>query len=312
MFSGLAKPWIWSFAGAVLVYLAAIVFTGGHGAGGMITAALSLAVFMVIAGVGQMFVITLGPGNVDLSLPANIGLASAVAMTVMGGSDAMIVPGLLAAIASGMAIGAFNYALIWLLRIPPIIATLSASFIIQSVDISFGRGLQIKPPPDYADFANWQIGGIPVLALGVLALTVVAGVLLWRTVYGRSVLAIGQNMRAAWLAGINVARIRFLTYVLCAGLGGLDGALLAAYFRGASIDIGNEYLLASIAVVVIGGTSVAGGNANIPGLWGGSLFLVLLLTMLNTFGVSAGLRLLVTGIVIIGVIVASGGKKTMR
>jgi len=310
--SSLAKPWLWSFVGAALVYLAAIAFTGGHGAGGMITAALSLAVFMVIAGVGQMFVITLGPGNVDLSLPANIGLASAVSMTVMGGSDAMVVPGLLAAIASGMAIGVFNYALIWLLRIPPIIATLSASFIIQSVDISFGRGLQIKPPPGYADFANWQILGVPVMAMGVLALTILANVLLWRTVYGRSVLAIGQNMRAAWLAGVNVAGIRFLTYVLCAGLGGLDGALLAAYFRGASIDIGNEYLLASIAVVVIGGTSVAGGSANIPGLWGGSLFLVLLLTMLNTFGVSAGLRLLVTGFVIIGVIVASGGKKTAR
>ena len=69
------------------MWLATITFTGGYGGGGMITAALSLAVFMVIVGVGQMFVITLGPGNVDLSLPANIGLASAVAMKVMDGSD---------------------------------------------------------------------------------------------------------------------------------------------------------------------------------------------------------------------------------
>ena len=90
----LSKPWIWSFVGALLVWLAAIVFTGGYGAGGMLTAALSLAVFTVIVGVGQMFVITLGPGNVDLSLPANIGLASAVAMKVMGGNDALVVVGL--------------------------------------------------------------------------------------------------------------------------------------------------------------------------------------------------------------------------
>ena len=62
-------------------------FHGGYGAGGMLTAALSLAVFTVIVGVGQMFVITLGPGNVDLSLPANIGLASAVAMKAMDGDD---------------------------------------------------------------------------------------------------------------------------------------------------------------------------------------------------------------------------------
>ncbi|TPM30087.1 ABC transporter permease [Mesorhizobium sp. B2-3-4] len=308
----LARPWIWSFVGALLVWLATIAFTGGYGAGGMVTAALSLAVFTVIVGVGQMFVITLGPGNVDLSLPANIGLASAVAMKVMGGSDAMIVVGLLAALACGAAIGAINYLLIWALRIPPIIATLSASFIIQSVDISYGRGLQIKPPPGFADFTNWQVLGIPVLAILTVLFTIGAAIALQRMIYGRSVLAIGQNIRAAWLAGVNVGRIRFLTYTLSGALGGIDGALLAGYFRGANVDIGNEYLLASIAVVVIGGTSVAGGKANVPGVWGAALFLVLLLTMLNTFGVSAGVRLLLTGLIIVGVITAAGGEKTVR
>jgi ribose transport system permease protein len=307
----MAKPWIWSFLGALLVWLAAIAFTHGYGAGGMITAALSLAVFMVIVGVGQMFVITLGPGNVDLSLPANIGLASAVAMKTMNGDDALLLVGLAAALASGMAIGIANYLLIWALRIPPIIATLSASFVIQSIDISYGRGLQIKPPPGFADFTNAQIVGIPILAIATVLFTIGASIALHRMVYGRSVAAIGQNMRAAWLAGIPVGRVRFLTYVLCGTLGGLNGALLAGYFRGANVDIGNEYLLASIAVVVIGGTSVAGGKANVAGLWGAALFLVLLLTMLNTFGVSAGVRLLLTGLIIVGVITAAGGQKAI-
>ncbi|RUX41486.1 ABC transporter permease [Mesorhizobium sp. M4A.F.Ca.ET.020.02.1.1] len=308
----LAKPWTWSFIGAAVVWLATIVFTGGYGAGGMITAALSLAVFTVIVGVGQMFVITLGPGNVDLSLPANIGLASAVAMKVMDGNDSMIAVGLIAALATGAAIGAANYLLIWALRIPPIIATLSASFIIQSIDISYGRGLQIKPPPGFADFTNWQFLGIPVLAMLTVLFTIGAATALQRMIYGRSVLAIGQNIRAAWLAGVNVGRIRFLTYTLSGALGGIDGALLAGYFRGANVDIGNEYLLASIAVVVIGGTSVAGGKANVPGVWGAGLFLVLLLTMLNTFGVSAGVRLVLTGLIIVGVITAAGGEKALR
>lgn len=308
----IAKPWTWSFLGALVVWLAAITFTRGYGAGGMITAALSLAVFMVIVGVGQMFVITLGPGNVDLSLPANIGLASAVAMKVMDGSDAMVVFGLAAALATGMAIGAGNYLLIWALRIPPIIATLSASFIIQSIDISYGRGLQIKPPPGFAEFTNIQLLGVPILAILTVLFTIGASIVLQRMVYGRSVTAIGQNIRAAWLAGIPVGRIRVLTYMLSGTLGGLDGALLAGYFRGANVDIGNEYLLASIAVVVIGGTSVAGGKANVPGLWGAALFLVLLLTMLNTFGVSAGVRLVLTGLVIVGVITAAGGQRALR
>jgi ribose transport system permease protein len=304
-----AKRWIWSYLGALFVWLAAIAFTRGYGAGGMITAGLALAVFSVIAGVAQMFVITLGPGNVDLSLPANIGLASAVAMKVMNGSDQMIAFGLAAALVSGVAIGIANHLLIWLLRIPPIIATLSASFIIQSAGISYGRGLQIKPPPGFADFATAQIGGVPLLAIGTAIFTIGIGILLHRTIYGRSVLAIGQNPRAAWLAGIDVERIRAVTYVLSGALGGICGALLAGYFRGSSLEIGDEYLLASIAVVVIGGTSVSGGKANVAGLWGAALFLVLLLTMLNTFGVSAGIRFVVTGLVIIGVIIAAGGQR---
>ncbi len=308
----LAAPWIWSFTGALLVWLAAIAFTAGHGAGGMITAALSLAVFMVIVGIGQMFVITLGPGNVDLSLPANIGLASAIAMKVMGGNDAMVAVGLIAAVAGGSAIGLVNYLLIRALRIPPIIATLSSSFIILSIDISYGRGLQIKPPPGFADFTNIQIAGIPILAVAAALFAMAAAIVLQRFVFGRSVLAIGQNMRAAWLAGIPVERIRLITYVMSGALGGINGALLAGYFRGANVDIGNEYLLSSIAVVVIGGTSVAGGKANVPGIWGAALFLVMLLTMLNTYGVSAGLRLLLTGIIIVGVITAAGGRKPER
>jgi len=308
----LKQPWIWSYLGALLVWLAAIAFTHGYGAGGMLTAGLALAVFSVITGVAQMFVITLGPGNVDLSLPANIGLASAVAMKVMNGSDSMTALGLLAALLSGLGVGFGNYLLIWLLRIPPIIATLSASFIIQSIGISYGRGLQIKPPPGFADFTTSQIAGIPWLAIGTSILTILFGILLHRTIFGRSVLAIGQNPRAAWLAGIKVERTRCFTYVLSGALGGICGALLAGYFRGSSLEIGDEYLLASIALVVIGGTSVMGGKANLAGLWGAGLFLVLLLTMLNTFGVSAGIRYIVTGLVIIGVIVAAGGERRER
>ena len=308
----LAQPSLWSFAGAVAVWLAAITYTGGYGAGGMLSAGIALAAFSVVVGTAQMFVVTLGPGNVDLSLPANMGLASAVAMKVMGGSDALVLVGLAAAIASGAAIGVANYLLIRLLRIPPIIATLSASFVIQSIGISYGRGLQVKPPPGFAAATTIQVGGISLLAVAVLAFSVLIALLLHRTAYGRSVAAIGQNARAARLANLPVERIRLLTYGLSGALGGLSGALLAGYFQGSSLDIGNEYLLASIAVVVIGGTSVAGGKANVTGLWGASLFLVMLLTMLNTFGVSAGVRLLVTGMVIIAVIVAAGGPRSAR
>ena len=85
--------------------------------------------------------------------------------------------------------------------------------------------------------------------------------------------------------------------------------MLASFSGGSSLDLGNEYLMGSIAVVIIGGNNVAGGQSNIPGIWGAALFLYLLRTMLNTFGISEGLRLTLTGLVIVAVIVLSGSKK---
>mgnify|MGYP002623463372 FL=1 len=301
------QPWLWAWLGAVAVWLATITFTGGQGSGEVLSAALTFGAFFVIVALGQMFVITLGPGNVDLSIPACMTLAATVAMKTMDGASAMIPIGLALALAVGLCVGVVNYALIRLLRIPPIIATLSSSFLFQSTAIWWNRGLRVKPPEPLADFTTARIAGVPVIAILVIVLAVLMHVVLTRTIYGRSVVAIGQNMRAAHLAGIKVERIRAATYLMCATLAGFCGYLLAAFSGGAALNMGEEYLLSSIAVVVIGGTSVAGGFANVPGLWGAALFLFLLVTMLNTFGAGAGVRLVLTGIISIGVIVAASG-----
>jgi len=306
------KPWIWSFLGVIVVWLATISFTQGQGSGQILTAAFSFATFTVIVGLGQMFVITTGPGNVDLSIPSTIALSAAISMKIMDGANDMLVVGALASLGCGLGVGLFNYGLIRILKIPPIIATLSASFLILSTAIAYGRGIKIKPPTMLADFATAQIYGVPLLAVFIIGVAVLMHILLNRTLYGRSVLAIGQNMRAAKLAGINVERIRFATYVLSALMASFCGFVLAGFSGGSSLNMGEEYLLASIAVVVIGGTSVAGGKANVPGIWGASLFMFMLVTMLNTFGASAGIRLILTGLIIVGVITIAGGDKQQR
>ncbi|WP_421725183.1 ABC transporter permease [Bauldia sp.] len=306
------KPWIWAFVAAIAVWLATIIFTQGQGAGDVLTAAFSFATFSVIVALGQMMVITLGPGNVDLSIPATMTLAGTVATKIMATQDSMIVVGLAAALVVGLGVGVFNYGLIRLLRIPPIIATLSSSFLFQSAAIWYNRGLRVKPPPALADFSTETVLGIPVLAVFIIALSVAVHIVLHRTLYGRAVTAIGQNMRAAALAGINVNRTRFITYVYCAVLAAVNGFFFSAFSGGAALNMGQAYLLNSIAVVVIGGTSVAGGFANVPGLWGAALFLFLVEAMLNTYGLGAGIRLVLTGLIIVGVITAAGGQKTLR
>jgi ribose transport system permease protein len=200
-------------------------------------------------------------------------------------------------------VGLFNYLLIRLLRIPPIIATLSSSFLVLSTAISYGRGIRIKPPTALAEFATARLFGIPLVALFIIILSLVLAQILLRTVYGRSLLATGQNARAAWLAGLDPERTKLITYVASAVLAGIAGILLSGFSGGAALNMGEEFLLASISVVVIGGTSVAGGRASVPGVWGAALFMYLLVSMLNTFGASAGIRLILTGLIIIAVIV---------
>ena len=303
------QPWIWSFLGAVAVWLATIAFTQGLGAGEIVTAALSFACFTVIVGTGQMLVITTGPGNVDLSIPATITLCGTVAMKVMNEQDAMLAVGIVAALAAGAVVGALNYLLIRFLRIPPIIATLSMSFLVQSSAIAYNRGLRIKPPPLLDAFTTGETLGVPWIAILTILFSVAVGIVVGRSYYGRAISAIGQNSRAAWLANIPVERFRFMTYVASAMLAAVCGILLAGFSGGPALDMGSEYLLGSIAVVVIGGTSVAGGRASVPGIWGAALFMFLLVTMLNTFGASAGIRLIMTGVIIVAIIAAAGGSE---
>ena len=130
-----------------------------------------------------------------------------------------------------------------------------------------------------------------------------------RAAWGRRVSAIGQNPRAARLAGVPVDRIRAGTYALSAVMAALAGFLLSCFSGGAALNMGTEYLLMSIAVVVIGGSSIAGGRSNVPGIWGAALFMFLIVSMLNSYGLGAGVRLIMTGVIIIAIVAAASGRE---
>lgn len=308
----LSRPWLWSWLSAGAVFGLTLMLAGTGGAGGLAYAALSFGAFTVIVGIGQMLVISLGPGNVDLSIPAAMTLAGTLALKVMGAEPGTALLGLVVALATGVATGLANYLLISALRLPPIIATLAASLCYQSIAIWSNRGLRIRPPEALGEFATGRSLGVPNVAWIALVLSVVVWVVLERGIWGRWLLATGQNMRAARLAGMPVERVRATTYVAVSVLAGLAGYLLASFSGGASLDMGNEYLLASIAVVVIGGSSIAGGYSNVPGIWGGALFLFLVVSMLNSWGFGAGLRMVLTGLIIIGIVIAANVRRAQR
>ncbi|MEK6395007.1 MAG: ABC transporter permease, partial [Burkholderia gladioli] len=157
------RHWLSAWIATALVLVATALFNAGKGGpslGPLLSTALSFSTFTVLVSLGQMLVITSGPGNIDLSIPSVIALSGALSMSVMNGANGMILPGVAVALLSGAVVGGFNFVLIRFLRIPPIIATLSSALIVLSCAIAYGRGGGAPPPPRRA----------PVLVVGLARL----------------------------------------------------------------------------------------------------------------------------------------------
>jgi ribose transport system permease protein len=306
-----ARPWLWSLLGALIVWLVTAASVAGRGAGETLSTALGFATFYVIVGIGQMLVIAAGPGNIDLAIPSVMTLAGYLSMGVMHAENAGLALGIAVALGVGVLAGTANVVLIRLLRIPPMIATLASGLVMQSITIAYSRGSTAKPAPLLLEVSLARVLGVPVIALAMVAIAALVALLLGRSRFGRSVLAIGQNARAAYLAGIAIARTMAAVYLVSALLAAIGGLLLAAYSGGASLNMAEDFLLMSIAVVVLGGTSIAGGQATVTGVWTASLFLYLIVTMLNVLGVGAGLRYVISGLIIVGVLALAKGGRTV-
>ncbi|BCQ52276.1 ABC transporter permease [Burkholderia gladioli] len=308
------RHWLSAWIATALVLVATALFNAGKGGpslGPLLSTALSFSTFTVLVSLGQMLVITSGPGNIDLSIPSVIALSGALSMSVMNGANGMILPGIAVALLSGAVVGGFNFVLIRFLRIPPIIATLSSALIVLSCAIAYGRGVRTPPPGLLAQMMVARIAWLPLFSIFAIALTLLVWLLLTRTLYGRALAALGQNTNAARLAGVRTDFHVWLTYVICGALAGLTGCLIATFSGGNSLDQGNEYLLLTVAVVVIGGTSVSGGRASLGGIWGAALFMFLLVALLNSAGASAGLRTVLTGIIIVAVVALTEKRKSL-
>lgn len=298
------QRWIWVYAAAVVVWIVTVT-AAGRGVVSTVIAAATVAAYLAIVGIGQMFVITAGSGNIDLSIAYVMTFGGFVGLRVMGGDNGSLVPGVLAAAACGLVAGAVNAIAIQVVRVPPIVATLSVGFVLLSGSQVLAHQGSFAPSPALAGFTSARVIGIPwIVVVGVLA-AVLAALLLHRTAYGRRLQATGQSEPAATLAGIRTGRVSGSTYLISGAAAGVAGVLLASYAGGASVDIASTYQLGSIIVVVLGGSLIAGGVSNVSGVWGAALFLTLLVTMLNVLHVSTAWQFVVEGLLIIGVLAAA-------
>ncbi|SFU75174.1 ribose transport system permease protein [Methylobacterium sp. 174MFSha1.1] len=264
---------------------------------------LVLSSFLAVLALGQGTVIL--TGGLDLSVPWTIGLCGIVLAGMVKGSDAALLYAVPGVLGLGAAIGLVNGLGIVLLGLSPIVMSLATNGILQGIALVWSGGTPdgFASPALRAFMTSHVFGPTPVVV--VLAVFAAAAVLLLgRTAFGRRVYAIGNNRRAAALSGVAVGPVLLLVYMLSGLCAAIVGILLTGFSGQASLGMGDEYLLPSIAVAVVGGTLITGGRGSYPGMLGGVLLLTALQTLLAGTTVPYAARSILLGLVVLGAVTA--------
>lgn len=303
--------WIWSLLGVLILWAALSIVTNRFSLHSLSGVAMS-ASFLTIVALGQMLVVTTGRGNIDLSI-ASVLTLSAYASIIVGRSGFGLPLVLVTALGIGLVAGAVNAFLVVLVRIPAIIATLASGYILATATLLANRlagGGSVSPA--LRDLVTGKVADIPLMIPLALVAVGAAGFVLRRTVYGKTLSAVGQSERAAALAGIRTGRVVALAFVACSVLAALTGMLLGAYVGGAFLEMGQPFLLQSIGAVVLGGTLIFGGSSTAAGTMFGSLLLVMIVTTMQVAGLPPGMQDIVQGFVVIAVLALAGGPALRR
>lgn len=219
--------------------------------------------------------------------------------------------GLLAALAAGAAVGALNGIVITRLDVNPFVATLGAGFVLRGFALVGTNATPIiVDKTDFTYLGQNKLGAVPIPGILLIVGLVVGGVVLAKTVYGRSIYAIGGGDEAARLAGIRTRTLRASTYVLTGVGAALAGAILASRLGSAQADVGPDIELQVITVVVVGGTALAGGEG---AMWRTAVGVAILAILGNAFDhlqVSPFWQEIIMGaIIIFAIAVDSYGKR---
>ncbi|SFD83196.1 ABC transporter permease [Roseivivax sediminis] len=265
-------------------------------------AILARSIALGITAIGQTFVILVA--SIDLSVASLISATAVLASVVMDGSPAMILPAILAALLLGGLVGLANGLVVSGLKVNPLIATLGMSLIIQGCLSAFVSNFAGSVPPAFQVFAYGEIGMVPVALIFLALLAVTAWGVLRFTKFGSDIYAVGGNEEAARFAGIKTGRIVVASHVICSVCASIAGLYLASRLRSGAPWIGADgvYDLESIAVVVIGGTVLAGGRGGVWGTMAGMLIFSLIDSVFNIAGVDSFAKQVLRGIIIVAAV----------
>lgn len=266
--------------GIIALGMAFVIIAGGID--------LSVGSTLVAIGAASMMMLDIGPKG----FLGNLGITGlpAFALTIV------------LAVLMGLVLGVLTGLLITKGRIAPFVATLGSMKILRSVTQHFMQGYNPRIPREFLQLANLQVGGLMFMPIIYwLAIALILIYVSQRTVWGRQVIAVGSNERAAQLSGVNVNRVKIGTYSLMGVLVGIASIIQVA--RIGTMDFANAgsgYEMDAIAAVVVGGTSMRGGRGTIFGTVLGMLIIAVMNNLLNLFGVPPFLREAAKGVIVIG------------
>ncbi|MDY6826595.1 MAG: ABC transporter permease [Bacillota bacterium] len=278
--------------------------------------------YMVIA-IGLLAVMLTGGIDLSVSSIAAVGGIMAVIPITQWGYETGL--GLFWAIVIGLgcsvAIGAFNGVLVSYLNMPAFIVTLATWFSIQGVAFILTNGAPIlmdfSVPSSsmliYFGEKSDPVFGIPYPVILAAAVVILFYFIMHHTSFGRIVTAIGSNETAAYLAGINVKRYKFLVYVICGLLSGVAGVIILARSGSATpLTAAADYNLSAIAGVVIGGCSLTGGEGTVLYTVVGVFVIAVIGNIMNLMSLAAYPQMIVKGLIIIlAVLLRSATSKSM-
>jgi len=244
-------------------------------------ALVGLAAPLIGAAIASTPVILAGRGGIDISVGPLMGFVNAVVIQLLFlkagiSSPVLLVP---AALLIGALVGVANGFLATIVRIQPIVATLGTYLILTGVTLTI-LPAPIGPAPAWLKALAGPWSMLPLL------LMFLAWWLVRRLPFYDQVMAVGSDDRAAYTAGVDVTRVRFIAYVMTGILGGCAGLMLTALIGSADPNIGPTYTLIAIAAVALGGVSLAGGRGGVAGAAIGAIDIFLLQSVLTTFNVS--------------------------
>ncbi|HWI27835.1 MAG TPA: ABC transporter permease [Stellaceae bacterium] len=304
---------LYAYAAAVLLFLGGEAVRPGFASVASIEAVLVVATFVGIVAAGQTFVILIG--GIDLSVPWVLNGAAILLVTASLGQDARAPYALALTLGMGAAVGLLNGVGVALLGIPAVVMTLAMNGIMEGLTLGLSGGLTCTACASYAPplvqaAIHGNLLGVPHALYLWLAVILLVSFVLSFTAFGRSAYAIGNNLRASYLAGVSVTATTIALYTLSGLFSALSGIMLVGFGGQASLGMGDPYLFQSIAAVVIGGVYILGGRGHYLGSVAGAISLVALVSVLLAMNMPDYGRSIIYGVIILVLLLLYGREES--